>query len=80
MNKLLEGIHAPVVTTFSPKNGELDFAGFRANIRAHLAAGIHGIVVNGSTGEAALLSGAERNSLIDVARAVVPRAQAVLRR
>jgi len=73
MNKLLEGIHAPVVTTFSPKNGELDFAGFRANIRAHLAAGIHGIVVNGSTGEAALLSGAERNSLIDVARAVVPR-------
>jgi 4-hydroxy-2-oxoglutarate aldolase len=73
MNKLLEGIHAPVVTTFSPKNGELDFAGFRANVRAHLAAGIHGVVVNGSTGEAALLSGAERNSLIDVARAVVPR-------
>jgi 4-hydroxy-2-oxoglutarate aldolase len=73
MNKLLEGVHAPVVTTFSPKTGEIDFAGFRGNIRAHLAAGIHGIVVNGSTGEAALLSGAERNSLIDLARAAVPR-------
>jgi 4-hydroxy-2-oxoglutarate aldolase len=73
MNKLLEGIHAPVIATFSPKTGELDFTGYRANIRAHLTAGIHGIVVNGSTGEAALLSGAERNALIDVARGTVPR-------
>ena len=73
MNKLLEGVYAPVVTTFSPQSGEIDFAGFRTNIRAHLTAGLHGIVVNGSTGEAALLSGAERNALIDLARAAVPR-------
>ena len=35
--------------------GELDVAAFAANVRAHLAAGLHGVVVTGSTGEAALL-------------------------
>jgi 4-hydroxy-2-oxoglutarate aldolase len=78
MNRPLEGIYAPVVTTFSPQTGEIDFAGFRSNIRAHLAAGVQGIVVTGSTGEAALLSGAERNALIDLARAAVPRDRSLI--
>lgn len=69
----LEGVFAPVVTTFSPANGELDTQGFVANIRAHLDAGLHGIVVTGSTGEAALLDAAERGKLVDVARAAIPR-------
>lgn len=72
MTVRLEGVFAPVVTTFLASNGELDTTGFAANIRAHLDAGIHGIVVCGSTGEAALLDAIERGQLVDVARAAIP--------
>jgi 4-hydroxy-2-oxoglutarate aldolase len=68
----LRGVFAPVVTTFHPATGELDVAAFQANGTAHLSAGMDGLVVTGSTGEAALLDAAERSTLIDAARAVVP--------
>jgi 4-hydroxy-2-oxoglutarate aldolase len=71
--KNLEGVFAPVVSTFYKESGELDCASFAANVRAHLAAGMNGIVVTGSTGEAALLDFDERSSLIDVAREMIPR-------
>lgn len=63
----LRGIFGPVVTPFDA-NGDVDAAAFAANIRAHLAAGLQGIVVAGSTGEAALLDEAERMELVEVAR------------
>jgi dihydrodipicolinate synthase/N-acetylneuraminate lyase len=66
------GVFAPVVTTFSADSGDVDLASFAANIRAHLAAGLHGIVVTGSTGEAALLDWDERAALVDTAREMVP--------
>lgn len=69
----LAGMFAPVVATFSPQTGDVDARAYAGNIRAHLEAGIDGIVVNGSTGEAALLDRAERTALIDAARAAVPR-------
>lgn len=72
MTKQLLGVFGPVITTFYPQNGELDVASFAANIRAHLVAGLHGIVVTGSTGEAALLDATERAALADVAREMVP--------
>jgi 4-hydroxy-2-oxoglutarate aldolase len=72
MIRQLRGVFAPVVTTFHPTTGELDVAAFSANGAAHLAAGMDGLVVTGSTGEAALLDQAERSALIDAARAVVP--------
>jgi 4-hydroxy-2-oxoglutarate aldolase len=72
MTLRLQGVFAPVVTTFQPDNGELDLTGFAANLRAHLGAGIHGIVVTGSTGEAALLDADERAALVETAREVVP--------
>jgi 4-hydroxy-2-oxoglutarate aldolase len=71
--KQLSGVFAPVVTTFYRESGEVDVASFAANIRAHLAAGMHGVVVTGSTGEAALLDNDERSALIDAAREMVPR-------
>jgi 4-hydroxy-2-oxoglutarate aldolase len=71
--KQLEGVFAPVVTTFYRETGELDLADFAANIRAHLTAGLHGIVVTGSTGEAALLDLDERIALIDTAREMIAR-------
>ncbi|HEX6598563.1 MAG TPA: dihydrodipicolinate synthase family protein [Gemmatimonadaceae bacterium] len=63
----LRGVLGPVVTPFDA-TGEVDAAGFAANVRAHLAAGLHGIVVAGSTGEAALLDERERMHLVEVAR------------
>jgi 4-hydroxy-2-oxoglutarate aldolase len=71
--KTLEGVFAPVVTTFYAQTGELDLASFAANVRSHLAAGLHGIVVTGSTGEAALLDFEERAALVDAAREMIPR-------
>jgi 4-hydroxy-2-oxoglutarate aldolase len=76
--KQLQGVFAPVVTTFYRESGEVDVASFAANIRAHLTAGLHGIVVTGSTGEAALLDNDERSALIDTAREMVPRDKVLL--
>jgi 4-hydroxy-2-oxoglutarate aldolase len=67
----LQGVLGPVVTTFEA-SGELDRTGFAENIRAHLDAGMSGVVVTGSTGEAALLDEKERVSLVEVARYAVP--------
>lgn len=69
--KRLAGVLAPVVTPFAP-NGELDDAGFARNARAHLAAGLAGLVVAGSTGEAALLDEEERDRLVELARRETP--------
>lgn len=72
MIEQLRGVFAPVVSTFHLTTGELDVAAFKANGAAHLAGGMDGLVVTGSTGEAALLDAAERSALIDAARFVVP--------
>ena len=76
--KQLHGVFAPVVTTFYRESGEVDVASFAANIRAHLTAGMSGIVVTGSTGEAALLDNDERSALTDAAREMVPRDKVLL--
>ena len=68
----LQGVLGPVVTTFQKTTEELDRTAFARNIRAHLDAGLHGIVVAGSTGEAALLDERERAALVEAAREVVP--------
>ena len=68
----LAGVLGPVITTFYRQTGELDLASFAANVRAHITAGLHGIVVTGSTGEAALLDANERAALVDAAREMVP--------
>lgn len=67
----LTGVLGPVTTPFTASETP-DLVGFASNIRSHLAHGLHGIVVCGSTGEAALLDEAERTSLIETARAAVP--------
>jgi 4-hydroxy-2-oxoglutarate aldolase len=69
--KKLEGVFAPVITTFY-QDGELDVASFAANVRAHLNAGLNGILVAGSTGEAALLDFDERAALVDATRELTP--------
>ncbi len=67
----LSGLFGPVVTTFRADEG-LDLDAFGSNLRAHLAAGMDGILVTGSTGEAALVDDGERERLLAMARGVVP--------
>jgi 4-hydroxy-2-oxoglutarate aldolase len=68
----LRGAFAPVTTPFAPDTGNVDRAGLEQNVRAHLATGLAGIVVAGSTGEGALLDERERALLVDWARPLVP--------
>lgn len=69
MKPSLRGVFGPVITTFDAR-GELDLDAFGFNARAHLAAGLDGLVVAGSTGEAALLEESERLRLVEMARSV----------
>ncbi|MBA2683556.1 MAG: dihydrodipicolinate synthase family protein [Gemmatimonadaceae bacterium] len=72
MAKALTGIFGPVVTTFDDGSGDLAAGAFRANIRAHIAAGLAGVLIAGTTGEAALLDEDERLRLTELARPLVP--------
>jgi 4-hydroxy-2-oxoglutarate aldolase len=77
MARRFGGVMGPLVTPFHADES-LDTAGFEANIRAHLAAGLDGVLVAGSTGEAALLDEAERRSLVAAARRIVPSDRTLL--
>ena len=62
------GVIGPVVTTFGDRDEAIDLDAFATNLRAYAAAGLSGIVVCGSTGEAALLDEDERRFLIERTR------------
>lgn len=68
----LRGVFAPVVTTFGDRDEAVKLEPFATNLRAYAAAGLSGIVVCGSTGEAALLDEDERRSLVETARRELP--------
>ena len=68
----LRGVIAPVVTTFGARDESIDLDAFATNLRAYAAAGLSGVVVCGSTGEAALLDEVERRSLIERSREELP--------
>ncbi len=70
-SRTLGGLLAPAVTTFDHATGELAREPFVGNLRAHLDAGLDGILVAGSSGEAALLDSAERRTITEWAREVV---------
>ncbi|MFO0093848.1 MAG: dihydrodipicolinate synthase family protein [Gemmatimonadaceae bacterium] len=67
----LGGLMVRAVTTFTA-SGDLDGAAFPRNLDAHLAFGMDGILVAGSSGESALLDDADRRQLLEWARARVP--------
>ena len=68
----LAGVFGPVITTFSPRSGDVDLEALARNARAHVATGFAGLVVCGSTGEAALLTEDERRLVLESARREVP--------
>lgn len=67
----IRGVLGPVTTPFDARE-DLDLGAFADNLRAHLADGLHGIVICGSSGEAALLEDDERRRLAEAARSVLP--------
>lgn len=74
----LRGIFAPVTTPFRPGTEDLDLDAFSRNVRSHIADGLSGVVVAGSTGEAALLSEDERRALVIAARDETPAGRLVI--
>jgi dihydrodipicolinate synthase/N-acetylneuraminate lyase len=55
----------PAVTTPFDASGEIDFSGLERNLAALLDAGVHGIVADGTMGEAGSLSATERRRVIE---------------
>lgn len=58
-----EGVMPAVTTKFLPTD-ELDIELFKVNIRAQIEAGVHGIILGGTLGEASTLSEDEKHTLI----------------
>src|ERR1019366_9126415 len=78
MSLRLDGVFGPVVSTVKRDSGDIDCTAFTENVKSHIAAGLLGVVVCGSTGEAALLSEEERLELLESARRTVPPDRMVL--
>jgi 4-hydroxy-2-oxoglutarate aldolase len=68
---LLRSVFPPMPTPFA--DGEVDPAAIRHNVRRWIAAGLGGIVVLGTNGEAALLDDDEGDRIVETARLEVPR-------
>lgn len=71
--KTLSGVIGPMTTTFDATTGDLSLDGLRTNVRGHLASGLSGVLIAGSTGEAPLLDDRERDQLVTWTRDLVPR-------
>ncbi|ULT26251.1 dihydrodipicolinate synthase family protein [Sphingobacterium sp. E70] len=56
-----EGIYPAMLSPFDEK-GNLDFDMFAKNIEAQVEAGVHGLIIAGSLGEASVLSNEENTS------------------
>jgi 4-hydroxy-tetrahydrodipicolinate synthase len=57
----------PALTTPLTANDELDLAMFEKNLAAQLNAGVHGVIISGSLGEASTLSTKEKETLVKFA-------------
>ncbi|WP_288096512.1 dihydrodipicolinate synthase family protein [Hydrotalea sp.] len=68
----------PALTTPFTANDTIDVALFSKNIHAQLAAGVNGLIVGGSLGEAAVLTLDEKQILLQTAAAVSNRTVPVL--
>lgn len=66
----VKGIFAPVVTPLNAR-GDLDERAFQENLRRYVGAGLSGILVAGSTGEAPFLAERERLRMVELAREIV---------
>ncbi|MDR6818070.1 4-hydroxy-tetrahydrodipicolinate synthase [Neorhizobium sp. 2083] len=65
-----EGIYTPAITPLTP-DGEIDRQAFAAVLESLIEAGVHGIIVGGSTGEYYAQSSKERFALAEYAKDVI---------
>jgi dihydrodipicolinate synthase/N-acetylneuraminate lyase len=70
MNVQWEGIYPAVTTKFNDAD-ELDLANFNANIEAQIEAGVSGIILGGTLGEASSLTGEEKQTILKETRKTV---------
>ena len=64
-----EGIYPAVLTPFT-KEGEIDFEMFAKNTEAQIKAGVHGIILAGTLGEASALETEEKFELLKYAKKI----------
>ncbi|RKE81499.1 dihydrodipicolinate synthase family protein [Chryseobacterium sp. AG363] len=64
-----EGIYPAVLTPFT-KEGEIDFDMFATNTEAQIEAGVHGIILAGTLGEASALETEEKFELLKYAKKI----------
>nr|WP_293302053.1 dihydrodipicolinate synthase family protein [Allomuricauda sp.] len=60
----------PAVTTKFTTNDQLDLAMFEKNIKAQMEAGVHGIILGGTLGEASTLEPDEKETLVKTSLAI----------
>ncbi|KKX48267.1 dihydrodipicolinate synthase family protein [Sphingobacterium sp. IITKGP-BTPF85] len=65
-----KGVYPAVLTPFK-ENGEIDFDMFAKNTEAQIKAGVHGIIIAGSLGDAAVLDTNEKFELLTYAIQVI---------
>jgi 4-hydroxy-tetrahydrodipicolinate synthase len=61
----------PAVTTKFTSDDQLDLKAFQFNIQTQMEAGVHGIILGGSLGEASTLTSSEKETLIKATLEVV---------
>ena len=59
-----KGVFPALLTPFK-KNEELDLDMFEKNLAAQVGAGVHGIIIGGSLGEASTITGKEKEELVE---------------
>jgi len=67
MKSELKGILSAILTPFNRSNGAVDEGAYVALVQSQVAAGIHGVVASGSTGEHPALTVPERKRLYEIA-------------
>ena len=75
--ELWQGIFPALVTPFTAEDS-IDFDLFGKNLKAQIEAGISGIIVAGSLGEASTLTSAEKFELVKYAKSVMPEGMPVV--
>lgn len=67
MKTELKGVLSAILTPFNGDGSSIDGGAYSALVRSQAAAGIHGVVASGSTGEHPALTVAERKRLYEIA-------------
>jgi 4-hydroxy-tetrahydrodipicolinate synthase len=68
------GIYVPVITPFL-QNGDVDYKSFRGHIQSLAASGIHGLVINGTTGESPTVTMDEVKMITETAMEILGTAR-----